>query len=116
MKTPTEYQTIEYDGHPAFVLVPWEDFNLVRPFLENKSALRETIPHEVVSANILRSVPIIKAWREHLGMTQEQLAEKAGMKQSALARLESGTAGKPRVSTLARIAEALGVRASLLEE
>ena len=115
MKTLTDYQTIEYNGQPTFVLVPWEEFNLVRPYLEHKNLLRATLPHEVVEANVLHHVPIIKAWREHLGMTQEQLAEKSGMKQSALARLESGN-GKPRSSTLAKLAAALGVRSDLLEE
>jgi len=115
MKTPTDYQTIEYNGHPAFVLVPWEEFNMVRPYLKHKNVLRDTIPHEVVEANALHDVPIIKAWREHLGMTQEQLAEKAGMKQSALARLESG-AIKPRTATLVKLSKAMGVKPSLLEE
>jgi hypothetical protein len=25
MSIPFGYQTIEHDGHPAFVLVPWEE-------------------------------------------------------------------------------------------
>lgn len=115
MKTHTDYQTIEYNGHPAFVLVPWEEFNVVRPYLERKTVLRDTIPHEVVEANVLHGVPIIKAWREHLGMTQEQLAEKAGMKQSALARLETG-ASRPRSATIIKLSVALGIKPDLLEE
>ncbi len=115
MKTHTEYQTIDYNGHHAFVLVPWEQFKLVRPFLEHQNALRDTIPHEVVKANVIHDVPIIKAWREYLGMTQEQLAEKVNMKQSALARLESGS-GKPRAATLIKLATAFGIKPELLEE
>jgi DNA-binding XRE family transcriptional regulator len=115
MKTHTEYQTIDYNGHHAFVLVPWEQFNLVRPFLEHNNVLQDTIPHEVVKANIMNKVPMIKAWREYLGMTQEQLAEKVHMKQSALARLESGT-GKPRTATLLKLATVFGIKPELLEE
>lgn len=83
--------------------------------LKHQNVLRDTIPHEVVKANVIHNVPIIKAWREYLGMTQEQLAEKVNMKQSALARLESGS-GKPRDATLIKLATAFGVKPELLEE
>jgi hypothetical protein len=33
MKTPANYQKIEYQGQPAFVLVPWKDFERIRPLL-----------------------------------------------------------------------------------
>lgn len=115
MKTPIEYQTIEHNGQPAFVLVPWEEFELVRPYLKRKSSLRTTIPHDVVEANVLHNVPIIKAWREYLGLTQAETAERAGMKQPALARIESGTV-KPRHATLIRLSSVFGVSPALLEE
>ncbi len=41
------------------------------------------------------------------GLTQKQLAEKVGTKQSAIARLESGKAN-PSVSFLAKVSKALG--------
>ncbi|MBT4131068.1 MAG: type II toxin-antitoxin system prevent-host-death family antitoxin [Candidatus Marinimicrobia bacterium] len=107
----TEYQTINHNGKPAFVLVPVDDYERIRPMLE----IRETIPHEVVEQNVLHDVPLIKAWREHLDMTQEELAEKAGMKQPALARLERGD-GKPRTATLKRLADAMGIAVEALEE
>lgn len=115
MKTRTDYQTIIHNGRPAFVLVPWEEFCLVRPYLEQQTVLRDTIPHAVVEANVLHGVPIVKAWREHLGLTQQQLAEKAGIKQPALARIESG-AVTPRTATLAKLAVALGVKIDLLDD
>jgi transcriptional regulator with XRE-family HTH domain len=40
-------------------------------------------------------------------MTQTELAEKAGMKQSALARLEKS--GNARTSTLKKLAEAMDI-------
>jgi hypothetical protein len=33
MKTPANYQKIEYQGQLAFVLVPWKDFERIRPLL-----------------------------------------------------------------------------------
>ena len=41
------------------------------------------------------------------GITQKQLAEKVGTKQSAIARLESGKAN-PSIGFLQKVAEALG--------
>lgn len=115
MNTPTEYQTIEYHGKPAFVLVPWEQFTRLRPYLEQSESLRNSIPQAVVEANVLHGMPIIKAWREHLGLTQEQVAHKIGMKQPSLARIESG-ATKPRNATLIKLSAVFGVNPALLEE
>ena len=112
MKTHIDYQTIDYNGHPAFVIIPWAEFNKVRPYFEQEN---DTIPHEVVVANAVNNVPIIKAWREYFGFTQEQLAEKIGIKQPALARLESGKV-KPRHSTVIKLSAVFGIKPSLLEE
>ncbi len=110
-KPAEQYQTIDYNGKPAFVVVPIEDFERIQPMMER----REAIPNVVVKANVLGGVPMIKAWREHIGMTQEVLAERAGMKQPALARLESGE-HTPRASTLQRLADAMGITIEALKE
>lgn len=49
----------------------------------------------------------IRALREALGMTQQQLAGKVGMHQGDIANIEEGRRKDLRVSTLQRIAEAL---------
>lgn len=46
-------------------------------------------------------------------MTQSELAEKAGVKQAYIARLESGTAN-PTVASLNQVADALGKRLKLV--
>jgi hypothetical protein len=38
MKAHIDYQTIDYDGKHAFVLVPWEQFRRVQPLLEGDKA------------------------------------------------------------------------------
>jgi len=108
------YQTIEYNGEPAFVLVPVDEFRKMRPLLENE-AVKGGIPHSVVRANLVDSVPMIKAWREHLGMTQDELAGKAGMSQPALAKLEKPGA-RPRKATIRKVAEAMGLSVDQVEE
>lgn len=57
----------------------------------------------------------IKALREQRGMTQEQLAEKAGVSRTYLARLETARQD-PTLSTLEKLAKALGVKATRLIE
>ncbi len=46
--------------------------------------------------------------RKERGLSQRALAEKIGMSQSQLARLESGKLSTPNLSTLNRVCEGLG--------
>lgn len=48
------------------------------------------------------------------GMTQTELAEKAGLKQSALSRLEHGSV-PPNITTVLAVVKALGMRVTLEE-
>ncbi len=58
---------------------------------------------------------MIKAWREHLGMTQQELAVKAGVTQPAIAKLERAGAS-PREATLKKLAKAMGLIMEQIEE
>lgn len=71
-------------------------------------------PNEVVKASG-RGDSLVKAWREYLGMTQADLAAKAGIKQPALVRIEKIDAN-PRKSTLVRLAGAMGLTVEQLIE
>lgn len=51
--------------------------------------------------------------RAELGLTQRQLAEKSGVKQSAIARLES-QAVVPRIDTLYKLLRPLGLKIKLI--
>ena len=51
----------------------------------------------------------IKRYRNEKGLSQEQLAQKAGITYSTLAKLESGVNQNPKVKTLQQIARALEV-------
>jgi transcriptional regulator with XRE-family HTH domain len=55
----------------------------------------------------------IRALRRHRGLTQAELADRAGISQAAVSRAERGDASTLTVRTLERIAEALGARTSL---
>ena len=54
----------------------------------------------------------LKAAREEKDMTQQALAERSGIRQSVISRLERGN-GNPSVRTLQRLAEGMGMRLEL---
>ena len=101
----TKPQIIQQNGEPAFAVIPWEEYQSLIENLAEPDDSDVWFPHEVVGANI-RGDSLIKAWREYRGMTQEELALKAGIKQPALARLEKPDAN-PRTVTLKKLAAAM---------
>ena len=56
---------------------------------------------------------VIRAWREHPGLTQGQLAERMGISQSAYSQQESSP--KNRAATRTKIAGAPGILSGQLE-
>jgi transcriptional regulator with XRE-family HTH domain len=54
----------------------------------------------------------VKEEREKKGMTQEELAKKAGVSRTIISGLESGTINVTTTKTLKKIAEALGKNVS----
>jgi len=87
-------------GHPAFVVIPYADY------IANRDADRTLIPHDVISRTVDGASPI-KAWREHLGLTQVGVAERLGISQSAYAQQENSA--RLRKDTRERIALVLGI-------
>ena len=63
--------------------------------------------------DFLTSGAKIKQLRREKMLTQKQLAEKCGMHESAIGRIETSK-GTPRTETLDKIAKALGVKSSEL--
>ena len=51
----------------------------------------------------------IKRIRAKQGLTQDDLARKANIKYSTLAKIDGGVVTKPSVQTIAKIAKSLGV-------
>ena len=109
MNAPTNLQVINgADGQPAFVVIPYADF------LKQHDRDRNLIPNEVVGMVIESDMTPIRAWREYLGMTQAEVAERLEVSQSAFAQFESPDA-KPRRPTIKRVAKALGISVEQLD-
>lgn len=59
---------------------------------------------------------VVRYHRGQADMSQEELAQKAGLSPTGIVRLEGGQIKRPRAKTLARLADALGVdQGALLE-
>lgn len=85
----------------------WEDLEkelLADP--ETKAEFEKLAPRYAVISQLI-------AARIEKGMTQKEIAEKMGTKQSAIARLESGNAN-PTIDFLDRLASVLGTRLTIL--
>ena len=113
-------QIIERDGHPEWAVIRYEDYlallekaELMEDIAAFDSAMaavesgEETIPLKVVDSLLAGESPI-RAWREYRNLTQAQLAEQTGVKQSYIAMLEAGER-QGTVDVLVKIARVLKV-------
>lgn len=114
-------QIIERDGKPEWAVVPYEvyiqlveqaemlqdirDYDAVKDALERGE--EELIPSQIVYAIMDGSNPI-KVWREYRGISQQAMAELAGISVPYLSQLETGKR-KGSLAVLTAIAKALRV-------
>lgn len=102
MNAPTNIQIInDPDGKPAFVVIPYNEY------VSYKDSNSSYIPHIVVDIMVENQWSIARAWREHLGLTQKQMAQRMGISQSAYSQQESNN--QLRKSTREKIANAMGI-------
>jgi len=88
------------DGEPAFVVIPYGEY------MARRNVDSDLIPHDVVDRAVDGATPV-RAWREHLGLTQAVVAERLGVSQSAYAQQESRD--RLRKASREKIAAALGI-------
>lgn len=98
-------QPLGISSYELSTLVP-EEFKGSLPTIEELES--EIVgPEEVPPANVYAEA--IKARRNEIGMTQQELADICKMPQPSIARIESGDSS-PNLSTLLKICEALGLK------
>lgn len=108
MNVHTDIQIIhDSNGMPAFVVLPYADWLATRDRQEN------LVPNEVVNLTFDNDWSPMRAWREYLGLTQAEVAARAGMTQGAYAQMEHSA--KPRHASLKKIAKAMGLNAEQLD-
>jgi hypothetical protein len=77
MNKPTNIQTIMQDGKPAFVVIPFDEYVRMIPKTARVPE-GDAIPHEVVGLTIKKGYTLAWAWREYLGLTQQEVAKRMG--------------------------------------
>jgi DNA-binding XRE family transcriptional regulator len=110
-------QIIESDGKPAFVVLPFADWQRIAALIEDGednaalSAFRangeETFPIAVADA-LIAGVNPIRVYRQYRAMTQQELAEKCGVAVPYLSQIETGKR-HPSTDVIKKIADALSV-------
>jgi DNA-binding XRE family transcriptional regulator len=111
-------QVIEKDKKPEWAVLPYElylqlveDAEMLQDILdydEAKKAIEageELVPAEIPFA-IMDGANPVKVWREYRGLTQQQLADAAGISASYLSQIETGQR-TGSVNVLSAIATAL---------
>jgi DNA-binding XRE family transcriptional regulator len=107
MSAHTNIQIIKQNGHPAFVVIPYNEY--IKVFTDTVWVPEGgLLPHKVVGLTIKKGYTLVRAWREYLGLTQKEVAEKMGITQAALSQMESSKK-KLRKATLEKLASALGI-------
>jgi phage-related protein/DNA-binding XRE family transcriptional regulator len=132
-KTLWEMRMTGRDGisRAIYVTASGKRVVIVRAFVKKtqktprRSKMSETIPFEKLSAKWRKNPSFMREYealeeefalaaaligaRAQAGLTQEELAQRMGTTQSAIARMEGGKA-KPSTTTLAKLAKATGTR------
>lgn len=112
------YQIIEHDGKPAYVLVPYEDYQgslKTDEQLLDEARTHDTgtrYPHDVTWRLVNGDNPI-KVIREWKGLSQADLADKAGVSVNFISMLETGRRPLTAKTALA-LAHAMAVDADVL--
>jgi len=110
MNAPTEFRITE-EGGRKYAVLPLERYTELVERAGGTDAL--TIPHAVAARHLTEDVPLLKAWREHLGFTQADLARSLGVSQGQIAQWERPGA-RPRHATLKSLAAAMGLHVAQL--
>jgi DNA-binding XRE family transcriptional regulator len=113
-------QIIEKDGQPEWAVIPYKEYQQFIEAMEMIEDLQafdaakqriaageELIPSQITYA-ILDGANPIRVWRTYRGLTQQQLADKAGISKPYLSQLESGKR-TGTTDVLNALAQALGL-------
>jgi DNA-binding XRE family transcriptional regulator len=119
-----EFRTCPYESE--YAVIPYADYLRLLVAVENKAdaavvaefheayrAGREfLVPAEILRRELADESPV-RLWREHRGLAQQELADRAAISKPYLSQIESGKR-QGTVETLAAIARALDVPLEVL--
>jgi len=121
----SEVQVIEKNGKPAFYVLPaalWERVRDKVEDAEDVTAFDKAVvnddgvryPSDVAHA-LAEGVHPVKAWREHRGLTQDALAQAAGVSKPFVSQIE-GRKREGSTATLKKLAAVMTVTLDALTD
>jgi len=102
-----KYDLLHIQGKP-YVLVPLHDYRAMVSGGKNKS-----LPDDILDALTAREESPVKIMRKHRGLTQAELAKKAGISRPYLTEIETGKKDGS-IRAMKSLAEVLGVSVGVL--
>lgn len=114
-------QILEKNGKPEFAVISYADYKHFLELLEDEADARTVaefheayaagkeflVPDAIMQRELAGESPV-KAWREHRGLTQQELSERAGISKPYLSQIETGKR-QGTLETLSALARALDV-------
>ncbi len=98
----TNVQLILKEGQPEYAVLPYnlyvrlvDDAEMLQDILDYEEGVQrlaegeETVPLELVES-LLDGENAVKVWREYRGITQQKLAQQAGISAAYLSQIETG--------------------------
>lgn len=114
MNALTNIQYInDEQGVPAFAVLPIATLNWLKQKANFADPLETGIPEAVAKLALLNDYSALRAWREHLGLTQTEVASRLGISQAAYSQHENSQT--LRKTTRIKMANALGIHPSQLD-
>ncbi|OOR99163.1 transcriptional regulator [Haemophilus paracuniculus] len=114
MNALTDIQYInDAKGEPAFAVMPLSTLNWLKQKANLADPLETGVPEAVAKLALLNDYSALRAWREHLGLTQTEVANRLGISQSAYSQHENSQT--LRKNTRIKIANALGIHPNQLD-
>jgi DNA-binding XRE family transcriptional regulator len=122
----TEPIIIEHEGRPTHVVMAFAEWQRMRAALEDfedavdaavakrilEDPTTEWVPGEILERLVEGHNPL-RVWREHRGLSQADLAVRAGLSQQTISMLETGRR-KGTLDHLRRLAETLDLSLDVL--
>ncbi len=114
----TRVQYIDKKGRRAFAVLEIGEYERLRAAAEDAEDLHifdedAANPSATIAADFAYRIADgenkVRVWREYRGLTQAQLAGRAGIDQTAVSKIERGARGAT-VKVMRALADALGVR------
>ncbi|KMK52496.1 DNA-binding protein [[Actinobacillus] muris] len=101
------------NGMPEFAVMPIATLEWLKQKAGFNNPLETGIPDSVAAITLDNNYSAVRAWREHLGLTQAEVAQRLGISQSAYSQQES--AQTLRKKSREKIAAALGLHPDQLD-